>query len=93
MGTREDVPHLPYIEAIVKETMRLHPVALMLEPRMSREDAQINGYDIPKGTRVLVNVWTIGRDPNLWDQPDEFYPEGDPVWFGQLIAWVPLEIT
>ncbi|XP_052182809.1 trimethyltridecatetraene synthase-like [Diospyros lotus] len=71
----KDIPKLPYIEAIVKETMRMHPVAPMLVPRFSREDCQVAGYDIPKGTRVLVNVWTIGRDPSLWDEPEEFRPE------------------
>ncbi|OAY64335.1 Flavonoid 3'-monooxygenase [Ananas comosus] len=77
-----EVHKLPYVEAIVKETMRLHPVAPMLVPRLSREDSQINGYDIPAGTRVLVNVWTIGRDPEIWDKPEEFRPErflGSPI--------------
>lgn len=71
----KDIPSLPYVEAIVKETMRMHPVAPMLVPRYSREDIKIAGYDIPKDTRVLVNVWTIGRDPEIWDQPHEFIPE------------------
>ncbi|KAJ3703177.1 hypothetical protein LUZ61_006882 [Rhynchospora tenuis] len=71
----KDICKLPYIEAIIKETMRLHPVAPMLAPRQSREDANFNGYDIPKGTRVLVNVWTIGRDPTIWDNPNDFWPE------------------
>lgn len=71
----KDIVNLPYIDAIAKETMRLHPVAPMLVPRFSIEDINISGYDIPKGTRVLVNVWTIGRDPNLWESPNEFIPE------------------
>ncbi|KAM0845071.1 hypothetical protein ACQ4PT_056629 [Festuca glaucescens] len=73
--TEEDMTSLPYMEAIVKETMRLHPVAPMLAPRLSRQDASVGGYDIPVGTRVLVNVWSIGRDPALWDAPDQFLPE------------------
>jgi cytochrome P450 len=73
--TEKDMPSLPYIDAIVKETMRLHPVAPMLVPRLSREDTSIGGYDIPAGTRVLVSVWSIGRDPELWDAPEEFMPE------------------
>jgi len=73
--TEKDMPSLPYVDAIVKETMRLHPVAPMLVPRLSREDTSIGGYDIPAGTRVLVSVWTIGRDPELWDAPEEFMPE------------------
>ncbi|KAI3455630.1 hypothetical protein Pfo_012293 [Paulownia fortunei] len=71
----KDIPNLPYIEAIVKETMRLHPVAPMLVPRLSREDCKVGGYDVKKGTQVLVNVWTIGRDPSLWENPTDFCPE------------------
>lgn len=70
-----DMPNLPYIEGIVKETMRLHPVAPLLAPRLAREDCKVAGYDVLKGTRVFVSVWTIGRDPALWDEPDEFCPE------------------
>ncbi|KAG8477816.1 hypothetical protein CXB51_027734 [Gossypium anomalum] len=70
-----DIVNLPYIDSIAKETMRLHPVAPMLVPRMTREDCQVDGYDILKGTRALVNVWTIGRDPTVWDNPNEFFPE------------------
>lgn len=71
----KDIKNLPYVEAIVKETMRMHPVAPMLVPRCSREDCKVAGYDVPAGTRVLVNVWTIGRDPTLWEKPNEFNPE------------------
>uniref|UniRef100_A0A0E0ESN7 Uncharacterized protein n=1 Tax=Oryza meridionalis TaxID=40149 RepID=A0A0E0ESN7_9ORYZ len=73
--TEKDIPSLTYVDAIVKETMRLHPVAPMLVPRLSREDTSVDGYDIPAGTRVLVSVWSIGRDPKLWDAPEEFMPE------------------
>lgn len=71
----KDIVNLPFVDAIAKETMRLHPVAPMLVPRLAREDCQVAGYDIPKGTRILVSVWTIGRDPKLWENPDEFCPE------------------
>ena len=73
--TEKDIPNLPYVEAIVKETMRMHPVVPMLVPRCAREDCNVAGYDIQKGTRVLINVWSIGRDPELWKDPQEFYPE------------------
>jgi cytochrome P450 len=71
----KDIVDLPYVTAIMKETMRLHNVSPLLVPRVAREDVQISGYDIPKGTVVMVNVWTIGRDPKIWDNPNEFCPE------------------
>lgn len=71
----QDILKLPYLKAIVKETMRLHPALPTLAPRLAREDSTIEGYDIPKGTQVLVNVWAIGRDPTVWDRPYEFEPE------------------
>ncbi|KAF8693337.1 hypothetical protein HU200_004317 [Digitaria exilis] len=73
--TEEDLANLPYLNAIVKETMRVHPIAPLLTPRVTREDVAVAGYDIPKGTLVLINVWTIGRDPAQWEKPEEFTPE------------------
>jgi cytochrome P450 len=73
--TERDLPALPYIEAVLKETFRLHPVAPMLVPHLAREDARMDGYDIPAGTVAFINVWSIGRDPTLWDAPEEFRPE------------------
>ncbi|XP_028784713.1 flavonoid 3'-monooxygenase [Neltuma alba] len=71
----QDMVQLPYIKAIVKETMRLHPALPTLIPRESREDCKIEGYDLPKGTQVALNVWAIGRDPTVWVRPNEFEPE------------------
>ncbi|CDP12826.1 unnamed protein product [Coffea canephora] len=71
----KDMPNLPYIEAIVKETMRMHPVVPLLVPRCAREDCKVAGYDIQKGTRVIVNVWSIVRDPESWEKPEVFWPD------------------
>ncbi|OEL34393.1 Flavonoid 3'-monooxygenase [Dichanthelium oligosanthes] len=74
--TEGDIPNLPYIEVIVKETMRLHPVSPLLAPRLSREDVSVGGHDIPAGTLVFVNVWAIARDPAVWGKDaSEFRPE------------------
>ncbi|KAE8689133.1 Kinase superfamily protein [Hibiscus syriacus] len=71
----KDIPQLPYLDAIIKETMRKHPVCVLLPPHLAMEDCKVAGYDIPKGTRVFVNTWSIGRDPSLWKQAEEFRPE------------------
>lgn len=74
--TERDLPRLPYIEAILKETMRLHPVAPLLMSHLAREGvSSMDGYDILAGTVVFVNVWSIGRDPESWDAPEVFRPE------------------
>ncbi|KAJ3692126.1 hypothetical protein LUZ60_012476 [Juncus effusus] len=71
----KDMQNLPYMEAIVKETMRLHPVNPLTGLRLSREDTTVLGYHIPAGTQIYVNVWSIGRDPGIWKSPDEFNPD------------------
>ena len=70
-----DIPQLPYINAIMKETMRKHPVAVLLAPHLALEDCNIAGYEIRKGTRIFTNTWSIGRNPSIWDAPEEFCPE------------------
>ncbi|KAG8483732.1 hypothetical protein CXB51_022575 [Gossypium anomalum] len=57
-----------------KERLRLHPAGPLFV-RESTEDCSIDGYEIPKGTRVFVNVWGLGRDPNQWENALEFRPE------------------
>ncbi|OMO70116.1 Cytochrome P450 [Corchorus olitorius] len=69
-----DVENLPYLKAIVKETLRLHPGGPLVV-RESTEDCTIGGYDIPGGTTLFVNVWALGKDPKQWENPLEFKPE------------------
>ncbi|KAE8733116.1 Flavonoid 3',5'-hydroxylase [Hibiscus syriacus] len=70
-----DIPKLPYLQAICKETFRKHPSTPLNLPRVSTQACQINGYYIPKNTRLSVNIWAIGRDADVWDNPLDFYPE------------------
>ncbi|KAL0739770.1 hypothetical protein Bca4012_081283 [Brassica carinata] len=70
-----DISHLPYLQAVVKETFRLHPAAPFLVPRKAEADVEVLGFMVPKGTQVLVNVWAIGRDPAVWENPTRFEPE------------------
>ncbi|KAF5470603.1 hypothetical protein F2P56_011107 [Juglans regia] len=69
-----DAPNLPYIQAILKETFRLHP-PLPLVSRECVQDCKIGNYVIPAKTLLFVNVWAIGRDPSCWENPLEFQPE------------------
>lgn len=73
--SEQDMPNLPYLEAVVKETFRLHPPTPLSLPRIAAKNCEIFNYHIPKGATLLVNVWAIARDPKEWASPLEFRPE------------------
>lgn len=70
-----DIGNLPYLQAVVKETFRLHPAAPFLVPHKAESDVEINGHVIPKNAKVLVNVWASGRDSSVWVDAGSFIPE------------------
>ncbi|KAF9223646.1 cytochrome P450 [Gyrodon lividus] len=71
----EDRSSLPYIDAVIKETLRWHPVAPLGIPHATVDEDVYEGYYIPKGATILVNAWAMSRDPVNYPRPNEFLPE------------------
>ncbi|KAH7668545.1 Cytochrome P450 E-class group I protein [Dioscorea alata] len=69
------LPKLHYLEALVKESLRLHPPGPLLIPRYPTATSSIGGFIILKGTKVFINAWAIHRNPTVWENPSEFIPE------------------
>jgi cytochrome P450 len=70
-----DVSELPYLQNIIKETLRMHPAAPLLLPHESSENCTVGGYHIPRGTMLLVNLCAIQNNPEVWEEPQLFRPE------------------
>ncbi|KAF8393876.1 hypothetical protein HHK36_020074 [Tetracentron sinense] len=70
-----DVKNLVYLHAIVKETLRLYPALPISAPHEAMEDCTVAGFHVPAGTRLVVNLWKLHRDPRIWSDPTEFCPE------------------
>ncbi|RLN29377.1 cytochrome P450 71A1-like [Panicum miliaceum] len=82
--TEEGLGAMARLQAAMKEALRLHPPVPMLVPREAIRDTRLRGYDVPAGTRVLVNAWAIGRDGESWgEDADAFRPER---WFARGAA-------
>lgn len=75
MVEESDAERLPFLRAVVKEVFRLHPAVPLLIPHRSDGRCEIEGFVIPKNTQIIVNVWAIGRDPSIWNEPSKFIPE------------------
>ncbi|CAN6338747.1 unnamed protein product [Urochloa humidicola] len=79
-----DLARLPYLQCVITETLRLKPLAPNHVPHEVSQDCVIAGYAIARGTMVLVDVYSMQRDPNVWEDPERFMPErfmdGDSRW-------------
>ncbi|CAA7021889.1 unnamed protein product [Microthlaspi erraticum] len=69
-----DITNLPYLQAVVKEGLRLHPPAPFVT-RTFQERCEVKGFDIPEKTTLVVNAYAVMRDPYSWEDPNEFKPE------------------
>ncbi|XP_068647692.1 cytochrome P450 CYP82D47-like [Aristolochia californica] len=69
-----DIENLPYLRAIVKESLRLYPAAPLAVPHEAMEDCNIGGFHVPAGTRIITNLYKLHRDPRIWPEPEEFRP-------------------
>ena len=72
---KSDISKLVYLQAIVKETLRLYPAGRLAGPCEFTENCIIGGYHVPKGTRLITNVWKIQTDLRMWSDPLKFKPE------------------
>ncbi|KAF5196840.1 Cytochrome p450, partial [Thalictrum thalictroides] len=70
-----DIEKLVYLQAIVKETLRLYPPAPLSTQHEAIEDCTVAGYHVPAGTWLITNILKIQRDPRIWSNLSEFQPE------------------
>ncbi|XXG60929.1 hypothetical protein AAC387_Pa04g2718 [Persea americana] len=71
----EEARNLEYLQAVVKETMRMKPIAPLAVPHKAARDTTLGGLHVAEGTTVMVNLYALHYDPKVWDEPERFKPE------------------
>ncbi len=74
LPTAEDIPNLSFTKAVISETFRLYPPIWALG-RVSQESDEINGFEIPPHSKIILHLYALHRNPNYWEKPNDFYPE------------------
>ncbi|XP_010502915.2 PREDICTED: cytochrome P450 705A5-like [Camelina sativa] len=69
-----DLPKLAYLQVVVKEGLRMHPPSPLVV-RTFQESCEVKGFYMPEKTMLVINVYALMRDPESWDDPNEFKPE------------------
>ncbi|MFS7941676.1 putative geraniol 8-hydroxylase [Helianthus anomalus] len=84
---------LPYLHAVIKETMRLHLSVPLLVPHKTECEVKLGEYIVPRNTQILVNAWAMARDPKYWENPTMFNPkrflENELDYKGQNFEFIP----
>ncbi|CAO3639437.1 unnamed protein product [Mucor hiemalis] len=95
LPTAEETKRMTYINQIMKETLRINGPASRVIPRIAKEDTDLSGTFIPKGTQLTVNIYNIQHDDNYWKDGDKFNPDrfsedGEATrGAGEGLAWLP----
>ncbi|KAK3153656.1 hypothetical protein QOZ80_2BG0179170 [Eleusine coracana subsp. coracana] len=87
-----DIDKLPYLQAVIKETLRPHPAVPVVSYRADAT-VQVHGYTIPEGSNVMVNIWAIHHNADVWTGPHKFIPERflhkETDFFGRSFDYLP----
>lgn len=73
--TDSDIPKLHYLQAIVKEVLRMHPPGPLSWARLATQDVHVGKFIVPAGTTAMVNMWAITHNGSIWSDPWDFRPE------------------